>query len=582
MRIAKRCAVLLLAALLLSAPAAALADDPLRKELRAVWVSSVYNLDYPSKPTADPKTLKAEADAILKTCADLGMTAVFLQVRPSCDALYPSQYYPWSKYLTGVAGTAPSGGFDPLKYWVDEAHALGLELHAWVNPFRITKGGAEELAALPKNSPAVLHPDWVVEFDENYYLNPGLPEVRELVIKGAEELVKNYDIDGVHLDDYFYPGKSFDDATAFARYGGGVGDIGNWRRDNVNQLIRDLDKRLHAADPEISFGVSPSGVWRDKKSDAKGSATTGGYESYDYAYADSRKWVKEGWVDYICPQVYWYVGHKSMDYRAIANWWADVVKGTGVKLYIGMADYMADDGKAGSPWETVDSLRSQLTLNRDLSQISGEVHFRYQFLAKNNNIGGLYRVWYNVADPVAVSAFLAKLPYAEAAHWAAPYFGALGASGVVSGYPDGTFRPNGGVSRGEMAKLVFTSMPDLNGKTLAPGGVTPWGDLGGHWAEPFIAALCSEGYLATADYPDSFRPDQPMTRTEVAKLLVRALGHEDDGSITTSRFPDVKRDVYYIETAANLGLVQGRPDGTFAPQSGVTRAEAAAMLVRAQ
>ena len=578
---AKRLLSLLLAILLLI-PTAMAAPDSQRKEFRAMWVASVYNLDYPSKGTVDPAKLKSEADTILQNCKDLGMTAVILQVRPSCDALYPSKFFPWSAYLTGYPGMAPAGGFDPLQYWVEKAHAMGLELHAWINPFRVTKTGDGEFAALPASSPAVQHPNWVVEHKDNYYLDPGLPEVRELVIQGAEELVRNYDIDGVHLDDYFYPGQDFGDAATFAKYGAGFSNLGDWRRDNVNKLIRDLDRRLHAIDPKISFGVSPSGVWRDKRNDARGSASTGGYESYTAAYADSRTWVKEGWVDYICPQIYWYIGHKTMDYKTIAQWWCDTVKGTDVKLYIGMADYMADDGKAGSPWYGLDALRAQLTLNRALPQVSGEVHFRQKFFTQNQSLAGLYRVWYSVSDPVSVMDYLSKLPAAEARHWSAPYFGVLGANGVVNGYPDGSFKPDSSVSRAEMSKLVLSSLPRLTGQLLTPGGTHPFADLSGHWAEKHVAALCGAGYLQTADYPNGFAPDKAMTRAEVAKLLVRAMGHTDDGSVSFSRFPDVKAaDAYYVEKAAQLGLVQGRTDGTFGPRDSVTRGEAATILLRA-
>ena len=193
---------------------------PVQEEVRAVWVATVYNLDYPARGTTDAGALRQEADEILQGCAEMGMNWVILQVRPTCDALYPSDLFPWSRYLTGRQGSAPSGGFDPLAYWVERAHALGLELHAWINPYRVTRGGQGDYDTLAPNSPALLHPDWVVEHDGNYYLDPGLPQVEELVLQGAEELVRRYDIDGVHLDDYFYPGSDFDDAATFARYGG--------------------------------------------------------------------------------------------------------------------------------------------------------------------------------------------------------------------------------------------------------------------------------------------------------------------------------------------------------------------------
>ena len=173
-------------------------------ELKGVWVATVYNLDYPLKQTKDPNTLKSEAIAILDNVKEMGLNAVFLQVRPSADAFYESKIFPWSKYLTGENGTAPNNGFDPLEFWVKEAHNRGIELHAWINPYRITKNGDAEYNLIDKNSPAKLYPEYVIKHsDENYYFNPGIPEVRELVISGALEIVKKYDVDGIHMDDYF-------------------------------------------------------------------------------------------------------------------------------------------------------------------------------------------------------------------------------------------------------------------------------------------------------------------------------------------------------------------------------------------
>lgn len=556
-----------------------------RGDMRAVWVSTVYNLDYPSKATADPAALKREADKILSNAAELGMNAVILQVRPSCDAIYPSELYPWSAWLTGSQATAPKDEFDPLEYWVEQAHALGLELHAWLNPYRVTKRGAQEFAALSAGSPAKQHPEWVIEYENNYYLDPGIPEVRELVVQGAEEIVRNYDVDGVHLDDYFYPGKNFKDDATFAKYGGSFSDRADWRRDNVNQLIKTLDTRLHAIKAGLSFGVSPSGVWRDAKSDPLGSATTGGYESYSASYADSRKWVKEGWIDYICPQIYWYIGHKTMDYKTVAQWWANTVKGTGVKLYIGMADYMAGSADPSSAWYGVSAIAAQLALNKTIAEVAGEVHFRYQFLADNKDLWDLYLSEYAGMDtgPDAESlAWLARLPVSERTYWAAKYYGKLGAMGVVTGKDDGTYAPEESMTRGAMCKLVFSSIRLLNGTVLAAHLYdNPVPDTAGTWSEPYLVPLFHAGYLDAGDYPDGFYEGRPMSRAEVVKLLVRALGYEDDGSTPETGFPDVKEDAYYIAKAVELGLVTGNEDGTFTPDAPITRATAAVLLLRA-
>jgi uncharacterized lipoprotein YddW (UPF0748 family) len=347
------------------------------QEMRGLWVSSVINLDYPSSPTTSAAELKKQADTILDKAEELGFNAVFLQVRPCSDALYSSEIYPWSVYLTGTQGKAPSDSFDPLAYWVSEAHKRGLELHAWINPYRITRA-ASEWAALSADSPAKLHPEWTVQYKNNYYFNPGLPEVRQLVIDGALEIVNNYDVDGIHLDDYFYPGTDFDDAATYAEYGADFADIGDWRRDNVNQLVQGLDAALHKADKNIQFGISPAGIWASKTLNAAGSDTTSTYSSYYSNYADSKTWVEKGWVDYIAPQIYWEAGHSTADFTALLDWWTKLVDGTGVKLYVGVADYKTVEAKASdSPWYDGAEISRQLATCASNKLVSGVIHFRY-------------------------------------------------------------------------------------------------------------------------------------------------------------------------------------------------------------
>lgn len=344
--------------------------------LCGVWVSTVINLDYPTKPTADVVTLKAEADEILDNAAELGFNAVFLQVRPCADALYASAVYPWSLYLTGDQNLAPADDFDPLAYWVDGAHKRGMELHAWINPYRITRAAAE-WDKLSENHPAKLHPDWVVNYKNNYYFDPSLPEVRRLVTDGAVEIVENYDVDGIHMDDYFYPGTDFDDSAAYAAYDGDM-DLSDWRRDNVNKLVSGLYKAIKAADKTVDFGISPAGIWASKTLNPLGSDTTSTYSSYYGAYADTRSWVKDGWLDYIAPQIYWERGHKTADFTALLNWWSEQVKGTGVDLYIGLADYKTLEAKAAdNVWYNGREIAGQIAECAANAQVSGVIHFRY-------------------------------------------------------------------------------------------------------------------------------------------------------------------------------------------------------------
>lgn len=357
----------------------AYAAQPAQDGMRGVWVATVANIDYPSRQGLTADELKSEADTILDNIAAMGLNTVFFQVRPSADALYQSDIFPWSCYISGTAGQAPDQDFDVLSYWVEAAHSRGLQLHAWINPYRITRSGQEELDALPETSPARQHPEWVVEYDGNYYFNPGLPAVQQLVVDGAAEIVRNYDVDGIHLDDYFYPGTDFNDAAAYERYGADFDDIDDWRRDNVNDLIATLDETLHAINPELAFGVSPAGIWDNKSDNPKGSETNG-RSSYREIYCDSVEWIKRGTVDYICPQLYWSIGYEIADFEVLVDWWQDVVSTSDVALYIGIGAYRAAEAEPGDIWYGTAELERQLEMLDNSIDIQGEVFFSYSSL----------------------------------------------------------------------------------------------------------------------------------------------------------------------------------------------------------
>lgn len=387
-------ALVLACVLTLVTPAFAAGTPSASEEMRGVWVSSVYNLDYPSSPTTDPDKLRAEADEILDNCVKWGLNAVFLQVRPSGDALYKSDLFPWSKYLTGSVGTAPQDGFDPLEYWVEAAHKRGLELHAWINPYRITRGKDTEWNQLPSTHPAKMNPDWVVKYsDGNYYFNPGIPEVRDLVTRGAVEIVQNYDVDGLHMDDYFYPGTDFNDAATYQKYGSGFSNIADFRRDSVNQLVAQLDTAVHNIDPDIQFGISPSGIWANKSTDPRGSNTNGS-EHYVSSYADSLYWIENGLVDYIIPQIYWEIGHKLADFATLADWWNHAVAGSDVHLYIGMGAYRCADNPTGV-WTTTDPLFDSLAYLENKDNVGGCVFFRYGSIPAVSGMADRLTSWYS-------------------------------------------------------------------------------------------------------------------------------------------------------------------------------------------
>ncbi len=356
------------------------------REMRGVWVASVENLDYPAAPSVSAEELRIQADSVLDGARESGFNTIFLQVRPCSDAFYPSEIYPFSRYLTGRQGTAPDSEFDPLAYWVDEAHKRGLELHAWINPYRIARD-LSEWESVAENSPARQHPDWVVQYGEGYYFNPALPEVRQMVVDGTVEIAENYQVDGIHLDDYFYPGTEFNDGDSFAAYGGDFGDIGDWRRNNVNLLVSSLNTAVHQVDEELEFGISPAGIWASNTMHPEGSATTSSFSSYFSLYADSRTWVREGWVDYIAPQLYWEMGHAKADFNSLLGWWSDVVKQAkekDVKLYVGIADYKTvEAGEDGNnPWYGGGEVARQMEACDANETVGGTIHFRYGLIDK--------------------------------------------------------------------------------------------------------------------------------------------------------------------------------------------------------
>lgn len=382
-------------------------------DLKGVWVATVYNLDYPLKQTKDVSQLKSEAITILNNVSDMGLNAVFLQVRPSADAFYKSDIFPWSKYLTGKNGVAPDNNFDPLEFWVSEAHKRNIELHAWINPYRITKNGDTEYNLISNNSPAKINKGYVVKYsDGNYYFNPGIPEVRKLVIDGALEIVKKYDVDGIHMDDYFYPGSDFNDGETYKKYNNGFSNIEDWRRNNVDLLVKELDEALHKADKDISFGISPAGIWANSNKNSLGSNTSG-VESFYSHYADTRKWALNSWVDYIAPQIYWERGHKSADYITLVNWWADTLANSETKLYIGLADYRTVDSKSSSVWYNGKEIDSQMEINKLSKIISGEIHYRYSSLISNKNLYNLIKKRYE-NDEISVYIGNEKINFEDA------------------------------------------------------------------------------------------------------------------------------------------------------------------------
>lgn len=381
--------LLLLAAMLLpltltTSPQSAAAD-----ELRGVWIATVYSIDFPTAKN-NVTAQKTELDNIVNTAAKAGLNSLFFQVRPYGDALYKSSIFPWSSELTGTQGKDP--GFDPLAYVIEAAAKKGIGVHAWINPYRLTIGSVSapkhDINALAANHPVRKNPAMAVAFDDGkLYLNPGDPAARQLVLDGVKELIENYNLAGIHFDDYFYPSPSvtkngttykakFNDDAAYAQYGGGM-SLADWRRSNTYKMISDTYNLIKSYNNKnLRFGVSPSGIWDNKKDNSLGSDTNG-FSSYSQIYADTRKWVKDGIVDYIVPQIYWQIGAKNSDYATLVKWWSEVSKGTNVDLYIGHPAYRIED------WKSSDYVMEQLKFNKDYAQVKGSVFYGYSAIKDN-------------------------------------------------------------------------------------------------------------------------------------------------------------------------------------------------------
>ncbi|WP_437021126.1 glycoside hydrolase family 10 protein [Streptomyces sp. enrichment culture] len=393
-RVSRRAfAVAALSALTTAPSAAAVPGRPRRATtgMRGVWLATVANRDWPSRAGLSASAQRAELIAHLDTAVRYRLNTVVFQVRPTADALWPSPYEPWSQYLTGTQGKDP--GWDPLGTAVAEAHARGLELHAWFNPYRVANHA--DPGRLVAGHPARKHPEWVVPYGGKLYYNPGLPEVRAFVEEAMLDAVAKYDVDAVHFDDYFYPypvaGQAFDDDAAWAAHGGAFGDRADWRRDNIDRLVRETAARVKEIRPTARFGISPFGVWRNAATDARGSDTRAGVQTYDDLYADTRTWVREGWIDYVVPQLYWNIGLAAADYAKLLPWWAEVARGSRTQLYVGEALYKAGDPAQPAAWQDAAELSRHLTLAGRYAQVRGHVFFAAKDVAANR-IGAMARV----------------------------------------------------------------------------------------------------------------------------------------------------------------------------------------------
>ena len=300
-----------------------------KREFRGAWIQCVNGQFKGMSTETMQRTLTYQLNELQKD----GCNAIIFQVRPECDALYESQLEPWSYYLTGEQGSKPYPYWDPLKWMVDECHKRGMELHAWINPYRAKTKVAH---GNDRNHVVVQHPEWTFQYDGLTLLNPALQECRDYICQVARDIVTRYDVDGFHIDDYFYPypvaGVQIPDDAQYRANSNGIGNRGDWRRYNVNLFIEQLYKTVHDAKPWVKVGVSPFGIYRNQKNDPNGSRTNG-LQNYDDLYADVLLWDANGWMDYCVPQIYWEIGNRAADYDELIHWWNKHL--TRSALYIG-------------------------------------------------------------------------------------------------------------------------------------------------------------------------------------------------------------------------------------------------------
>lgn len=354
-------------------------SNPPKYEFRGAWVATVANIDWPTDRNLSSGQQITELVQMFDKLKSAGINAVLFQIRTECDALYQSNYEPWSVYLTGRQGKAPDPFFDPLQFAIYEAHARGMELHAWFNPYRAVRSTGDY--EIHESHVSQTRPDWILSFDKYQMLDPGHPGVREHVLNVMSDVLTRYDIDGIHFDDYFYPYTpkiTSEDSISFARFNRGFTDIDDWRRDNINMLMKDIYEIIKAVKPHAKFGISPFGIVRNEY------AGTDGFNSFDILYCDPLSWLEGQYVDYINPQIYWELEHEKAPYKKLLPWWSTVTNGR--HLYIGQySSRMAAKNYKGNRSE----LGDQIKLNRSTANVNGSVYFS----AKS-----IYGNWNNFAD----------------------------------------------------------------------------------------------------------------------------------------------------------------------------------------
>ena len=352
---------------------------PITEEIRGIWVATVYRLDYPSAAHLTAEQLKNEVCRLVDDLAEYDFNAIYFQVRPTSDALYDSRIFPSSHWITGEQGAPYPEDFDILEYLIEYAHSKNVAVHAWINPYRVTNSTSMKLSA---DNPASLHPEWTFNIDGLTYYDPGIPAVTELIVSGVAEIVENYDVDGIIFDDYFYPGSSelqhsdpsrdVDYAT-YQRYGKDFSNIGDWRRSNINNMIKTAFERIKSIKSSCLFGVAPTGIWNNKSEEFPNGSDTSGRSAYQKAFCDALAWANGRYVDYISPQIYWSTENKSAPFETVALWWQEALRDSGTQLIISYNVYSLDASQTAA----------QVELARRMDNYFGYIFYNYNNIYSN-------------------------------------------------------------------------------------------------------------------------------------------------------------------------------------------------------
>lgn len=364
------------------------AQNAPKREFRGAWIATYLNIDWPNR-SQTPVQQQAALLTILDHHKATGLTALFIQVRSQCDAMYASGIEPWSADLTGTQGKVPEPFWDPMQFAIEECHKRGIEFHAWLNPYRAA-GNSNNIPSFAANHVTKTHPEWLLSQSTLRILDPGLPAVRDYVTGVITDIVHRYDIDGIHFDDYFYPSPPgagvtpINDSASFAADPRGFTVKADWRRDNVNLLIARVYDSIKSIKSWVKFGVSPSGIYRNSTNPDIGSATSG-LEHYTSLFADTRKWIQQGWVDYLCPQVYWYIGQPGANYGVVVPWWNNNTYGR--HMYIGLAGYKVNDPAQGVNWANPSMIPNEVRMNRSLANIHGQAVYNTSSMRSTTKLG---------------------------------------------------------------------------------------------------------------------------------------------------------------------------------------------------